>query len=239
MFTFDFYKDLLELILQHGYSFMRFDESVQSSKLIYLRHDVDISPICALRHGEIEQSLGIRSNFFFLIGSEMYNVFDHKNRDIIRELRKMGHCVGLHIDEREICDDEEHIYNTLKWFNDCVEKIDFVMSFHRPMQGVLYKPYKKFINSYQDPFFSPEKYLSDSKRSDAFYPVLLSWIKEEKPLIQLNLHPGWWYNEERDTPKYISDLIDRRNAEIRHYLKTHFNKVFGAYIQDENRTFGL
>ena len=240
LFNYESFENLIKEIASFQYTFLRFDERAEKSqrKIIYLRHDVDISPLAAAQLGKIENSLGVKASFFFQIGTETYNIFCHSTLKIVEELRSFGHCVGLHIDELLFRDDEHNIYHTLKWFNQCITDIDFVVSFHRPTESVLYKKYESFINTYQKEFFSPDNYLSDSRRNKEFYPKLLVWLEQRKTPVQLLLHPDWWYPEYNIT-EFMNTLIKRRNSELKDYLRKNFFKVFGGLIEDENCTFGL
>jgi hypothetical protein len=232
-FDYEFFEYLLESVLSARYKFRRFDEaSLSSEKTFYLRHDVDISPISALELARIENRVKVRANFFFQMGAETYNIFSPASLQIIREIRSLDHCVGLHIDHH-LEENESRIASTLEWFCKCVTPIDPVVSFHRPSRSVLGREYKRFINSYREAFFSPGRYLSDSRRNREFYPLLVQWLEEGRNPIQLLLHPEWWYPEE-DTVRFKEILLRRRLAELEEYLSTNFNKVFGDLKEIEN-----
>jgi hypothetical protein len=239
-FSFTFFENLLREILAHGYTFSRFDQtSAGGTKQFYLRHDVDISPLCAQTLGQISAKLGVRANYFFQLNSETYNLLSDGNLSILRGLRAAGHCVGLHVDEQLTGEDEEKISSTLAWFSRTVAPIDPVVSFHRPSRSVVGKEYQAFVNAYAPSFFSEDCYLSDSRRSGEFYPILRDWLAKGKPRIQLLLHPEWWYPEE-DIGLFWKALRERRMAELEWYAVKNYRKVFSAVIeQEENRTFGL
>ncbi|MFA5839208.1 MAG: hypothetical protein WC890_00965 [Candidatus Margulisiibacteriota bacterium] len=234
------FERLLVEVASNDYIFCRFDLPLKNkrNKIIYLRHDVDISPLSALKLGQIENNNGIKANFFFQIGADTYNIFSPKNIATIIELRKLGHCVGLHIDEQLLSEDEEKIMKTLNWFNDCIVDIDFVVSFHRPTNRVLGKKFTGFVNSYQAEYFSKDCYVSDSRRNKEFYPKLLNLLKNREPSIQLLLHPCWWYPE-NNIRKFKKILIKRRISEVNCYIKNNFTKAFRGTFQNENSNFGL
>ncbi len=239
MFDYDSFADILKTIKSYGYKFQKFDNNTTNEKTIYLRHDVDISPIMAISLAKIENSLDIKSNFFFQIGCETYNIFSADVLNIIKEIRNMKHSVGLHIDESCIKPEESCILETLEWFDKNITKIDFVVSFHRPSDKVLLLKYNGFINSYQKDFFSEDNYVSDSRRNEKFYNKLIELLKNGSTPIQLLLHPCWWYPE-KDINSFYEKLIKRRTSEIENYLKNNFNKVFGGLVGEyENRNFRL
>ncbi len=237
LFNYESYEDLLTEIKDHyKYYFMRFDQGLKEkkTKIIYLRHDVDISPYSAIHLGKIEHSLDIKTNYFFQIGAETYNIFNLTVINIMKELYSLGHCVGLHIDELIFEDNENKILFTLKWFKNCITDIDFIVSFHRPKK-VMKKRFESFINVYQDGFFSPDLFISDSRKNEKFYTKLISLLKEGKSPIQLLLHPAWWYPEE-DVVKFKNLIIKRRVSELENYLKNNFQNL-KRYVKNEDSTF--
>ena len=240
LFNYESFKNLLKEIKDvFQYNFLRFDQKIlpDLEKIIFLRHDIDISPYYALQLGKIEHSMNIKANYFFQIGAETYNIFNPKVIDIIKELSSFGHCVGLHIDEVLFGDNDNKIHSTLKWFQECITDVNFVVSFHRPTKPMLNKEYDSFINAYQNGLFLEANFLSDSRKNEEFYPKLLNLLKEGKSPIQLLLHPAWWYPEE-DLNKFKDELIKRRTSELKNYLKTNF-KNMQRIIEDENRSFRL
>ena len=237
VFTYESYNKLLRDIKdRYQYSFLRFDQELKENqeRIVFLRHDVDISPYSAIHLGKIEQSLGIKTNYFFQIGAETYNIFNTTIINIMKELFSLDHCVGLHIDELIFGDIEEKILSTLKWFKDCITDIDFVVSFHRP-KNTINKKFNSFINAYQNDFFLSDLFISDSRKNDQFYPKLISLLKEGKSPIQLLLHPAWWYPE-GDIVQFKDLIIKRRISELENYLKQNFQNI-KRYIKDEDRTF--
>ncbi len=240
LFNFDSYKNLLKQILdEYQYTFLRFDEKIdrKSQNIIYLRHDVDISPYSAFQLGKIEHSLNIKTNYFFQIGAETYNIFNPNVLDIIKNLFSMGHCIGLHINELIFGDNGEKIHSTLKWFKDCITEVHFVVSFHRPLKSILFKKYEAFISAYQSEFFSPDIFLSDSRKNEDFYLKLLNLLKEKISPIQLLLHPVWWYPV-KDIVEFKDKLMKRHLSELKLYLKNNF-KNLKEYIKDEDHSYGL
>jgi hypothetical protein len=233
LFTYDAFAGIIQTASQHQYTFRRFDRPPEgrAEKLVYLRHDVDISPSVALRLGRIEKAASVQANFFFQINAETYNAFAPETVRIIEELRDFGHCVGLHMDASLIKPDEHSISSTLEWFRRCITHVDSVVSFHRPANCVLLREYRGFLNAYSAPFFSPDRYLSDSRRDPSFYPKLQACLAEGRTPLQLVLHPIWWYPEP-DVAVLHRKLRERRLLQLDRYLKENFARVFGGLIED-------
>ena len=230
------FGDILAAAKSAGYVFARLDSAPVGGKVVFLRHDVDISARNALVLGRLAQEQGVQSNFFFQLNSETYSIFSDEVIETMRTLRAAGHCVGLHIDETRFGTDEGAIRRTIDWFSTCVVAVDNVMSFHRPSPAVLGKAYISFINAYDPRFFSPDAYLSDSRRSLGFQPKLAQWLTSERPRIQLLLHPEWWTGINDDRAIW-DELRARRQQELEQYLMINCRKVFGHVIAAETRDF--
>jgi hypothetical protein len=232
------FSDILTAIGKAGYGFARFDRVPAADKLFFLRHDVDISPRAGLLLGRLAHEAGATSNFFFQLNADTYNIFSDEVIEIMRELRAFGHCVGLHIDQARFGADEQAIRRTIDWFSACVLAIDEAISFHRPSEAVLGRPYAAFLNAYDPRFFSPETYLSDSRRSLAFLPMLAKWLANARPRIQLLLHPEWWSGI-NDPLGVVAELRSRREHELEEYLAANFSKVFGHVPATQARNFRI
>ncbi len=230
------FSDILAKARAAGYSFARFDRMPTDGKLVFLRHDVDISPRNMLVLGRLAAEQGIASNVFFQLNAETYNIFSDEVLDIMRALRAAGHCVGLHVDEVRFGADEDVIRRTIDWFASCVTAVDEVVSFHRPSAVVLGRRYGSFTNAYDPRFFSPDAYLSDSRRSLAFLPTLAEWLGSERTRIQLLLHPEWWTGINDDLGIW-TELRARRQYELEQYLTINCRKVFGHVVAAEARDF--
>ncbi len=99
-FTITAYRRLLESLLQHGYNFVRFDDSLgnkQSKKTTVLRHDVDLLPFNSLRTAKLEAELGIKGTYYFRAVPESWN------EDVIEQIAKLGHEVGYHYENLTTC----------------------------------------------------------------------------------------------------------------------------------------
>lgn len=104
-FTFDWYEELLQRLLQEGYSFGSFSETV-SPNTVLLRHDVDWSPRKAVQLAKIEADLGITSTYFFLVSSPFYNVMNAQERAQMAQISELGHEIGLHFSTHQHFDRE-------------------------------------------------------------------------------------------------------------------------------------
>jgi len=238
-FDYDFFINIIKMIQHQGYTFCRFDQpGISGHKTCYLRHDVDISPYSAIKMGELEYAMGIKANYFFQIGAETYNIFNPRVVNIMRQLRNNEHCVGLHLD-KTASRDEQVMLNTYKWFNSTITKIDRVVSFHQPTQEALFKKLQNsLISAYSSDFFAVDCYFSDSRRNIEFYSRLEKWLKEDRAILQILLHPEWWYPE-ADKKRFAEILIERKTLELKEYLKNDLGNYFGDVFDKDDYVFKI
>ena len=238
-FSHKVFSGLIDRLLSAGYEFRRLDENPFDSNgvpVCFLRHDVDLSPRSSLWMGKITAGKGIRSSCFFQLNAETYNAFSPHTLAVMKELRSMGHCVGLHIDQNLIGDGEESIARTIAWFSEVCCPIDRVVSFHRPTTQVLGREYTAFRNAYGSEVFHCDRYASDSARNPEFVNKVDEWIRAGTSPVQLLLHPEWWHLRE-PAQRLWADLRRRRQWELETYVVHNFRKVFENVIQPSEGKF--
>ncbi len=94
-FTPQTYKSLLLALSSAGYSFLTFEaycniQQSETPKFVILRHDIDASPLNALKFAHIEAQLKIRATYYFRAKSAT------ECPEIIRDIASLGHEVGYH-----------------------------------------------------------------------------------------------------------------------------------------------
>jgi hypothetical protein len=99
-FTRTGYRAMLESALRSGYVFAAFDDPAAQSarRVCLLRHDVDADLGAALEIARIEAEVGVRSTFFIMLRSPLYNALGRANQQLAREILDLGHWLGLHYD---------------------------------------------------------------------------------------------------------------------------------------------
>ncbi len=98
-FTQAHYRELL-IKTASEYPFVGFevlDEPSMPDRFAIIRHDVDVSPSCALSLAQIEADLGIRATYTILLTGEFYNPFESRTRSTLNEIALLGHDIGLHL----------------------------------------------------------------------------------------------------------------------------------------------
>lgn len=96
-FTIKKYNRLLDEMKNKGYLFDTFcnylikkDLLSKESKLVMLRHDVDLLPFHSLRFARIQASKGIKGSYYFRAIPESWNI------EVINQISELGHEVGYH-----------------------------------------------------------------------------------------------------------------------------------------------
>ena len=219
-FTLKHYREILEQARAAGYQFADFLQPPNGKPLLYLRHDVDVSPDNALGMAQVENQAGVISTFFVMCSSPFYNLLDTATFQIFQEIAKLGHRIGLHVDERlpsiRVNGDEAQVDGLEEQFEflDGILPLHPVLSFHMPTPAVLNLDTGKYINAYSPPFFVDTKYLSDSRRrwrEGCFCQWLGSDVLRS---FQVLTHPVWWNEEELGYAQVHRLLSERSNRAL-------------------------
>lgn len=188
-------------------------------KAIILRHDVDIDLEAARRLALIEAECDIRSSFFILTTSNMYNPASAVNRGKLRQIADMGFEIGLHFDPAVYGDvSKDRLDEQVDREADILATITgnpvLSLSLHNPATNSFYPTFDGYCNAYSKRIFSDHTYLSDSRmdfRGKDPYEFVRAAI--DRP-VQVLLHPIH-YSENGDA---YPDLYCRM-------LKSHIGEV--------------
>ena len=98
MFSYNEYKNIINLIGQH-LPFVDFaDVDKNTDKFCILRHDIEYSIDRALDMARFESDeLGVTSTYCVQLRSNIYNAISNKNIDVMTEIKSLGHKIALHI----------------------------------------------------------------------------------------------------------------------------------------------
>lgn len=191
------YQSLLDRLASRGYRTIRFSDlqTAVPSPACLLRHDVDASTGFAVRLAEIEAERNVRSTYFLMIRSTLYNLFNRQSFDDVRRILQLGHEVGLHFDAshpdaKRAESLEQQITREMAVLSTAIGRPVTAFSFHQPGSDVLTKQIvvPGAVNAYAlgDTFH----YASDSNRNWRGQDVLK--LIEDGSSLQLLLHPMWW-----------------------------------------------
>ena len=195
------YENLLELAIQNEYKFCSFENrhNSPSAKKCLLRHDIDVDLYAALELARIEYKKNIKSTFFLMFRSPIYNLFSRANDRFVREIIDLGHDIGLHFDAEYYVWDglQESIDREAEMLNSIFKKTITTVSFHQPNNDIICNNLKisGFINTYDKQDLKDYAYFSDSNKSWYRSPESI-FTDDSLPQIQLLIHPMWWVNED-------------------------------------------
>jgi hypothetical protein len=175
-FDLEHYRELIDAAKAGGYRFAAFDHEPQPRDL-FLRHDVDLSLEAALEVAQLEAERGARATYFLMTESVFYNLDSQLGREAVRDLRELGHAVGLHAVHPRAARDE---------------RFDAVVAWHNPDPEYVHDPIDGVVNVMQPPWFTKGKYRSDSNQHwregcphDELRAGTFEWL-------QLLTHPEIW-----------------------------------------------
>lgn len=211
-FTYDTYENLvIKLIDEEDFQAKHYNKPIDNNTLL-IRHDVDWSPRKAIKIGQIEKNYGISSTYFFFLASPFYNSFNKETRNIIQDLYKMGHEIGLHFSTHQYWSEpptpevlEAKVREEMKALELVSERSIDIVSFHNPPEWIFKQSFKSFISTYESKFFEEITYCADSNQR---------WRKENpfcgkvtKPL-QVLTHPVLWGKKDAFTTDRLREERD-------------------------------
>jgi hypothetical protein len=165
---------------------------------VLLRHDVDLSLRAALRLAQLERERGATATYFLMTESVFYNLGSEAGRTVLRELRDLGHAVGLHaVYPRASRDD----------------RFDAVLAWHNPDPEYVHEPVSGFVNVMQPPWFTKGRYRSDSNqhwREGCPHEQLANGGFE---WLQLLVHPEIWVYEGETMRETMAAMLDAKRVE--------------------------
>lgn len=215
-FTIQAYESLID-IAKRNYSFKSFNDFDLRQRDIIWRHDIDMSPVMALRLAEIEASKKIKSTYFILLHSDFYNLLDQENYNIIKKIIALGHEIGLHFDpffyninsENEL--DERIVFEKEFLEKAFGIKIE-VFSFHNNTPFTLScekDEYGGLINTYSKKFKSVP-YCSDSNGYWRYRRLKDVLEKAEDFNLHILTHEVWWREEVMSPREKILRCIEEQ-----------------------------
>jgi hypothetical protein len=196
------YRELLDAAEAGGYRWATFEAEPEPGDVL-LRHDVDLSLEAALELARLEQAAGARATYFLMTESVFYNLDSELGRETLRELRSLGHAVGLHgVYPRASRDD----------------RFDAVLAWHNPDPEYVHEPVSGFVNVMQAPWFTKGKYRSDSNqhwREGCPHEELRAGSFE---WLQLLTHPEIWVYEGASMGQTMRAMLEQKQGEWLEHL---------------------
>ena len=98
-FTYSAYRNLIAMLKQNAYQFCGYFDYAHRDKSVIMRHDIDYCLERSVKLAQIEREEDICSTYFVLLKTDFYNPASKRACDCIREIKALGHEVGLHFDD--------------------------------------------------------------------------------------------------------------------------------------------
>ena len=94
------YEDLLEAMQQRGHAFLHVSDHLRTPSVegLMLRHDVDDRKLHSLAFARLQHRRGITGTYYFRMLPVSFN------EAVVREVHELGHEVGYHYEEMDLCD---------------------------------------------------------------------------------------------------------------------------------------
>ena len=186
------YRELLNAAKVGGYRFATFEAEPEAGDIL-VRHDIDLSLEAAVELGRIEHESGARATYFLMTESVFYNLDSGPGREALRELRSLGHAVGLHAVYPRVSRDD---------------RFDAALAWHNPDPGYVHDAVSGFVNVMQPPWFTKGKYRSDSNQHwregcphDELRASTFEWL-------QLLIHPEIWVYDGQSMAETMQSFLD-------------------------------
>jgi hypothetical protein len=199
VFSLSQYRAMLRRFKSAGYKLLPVSamERDRNEKAVYLRHDVDFSPVLARRMAAVEQEEGCRATYFFLL-TGVYNLFERANKSALLDIVGAGHEIGLHYDLSHYPAGASNARKYLLFEVSALKEISKCpvrsVCMHMPSLGGadIFKETKDFIHPHSSRCQKDLVYISDSCRAWRD-ERLLDFYQENGPRrLLLNIHPELW-----------------------------------------------
>ena len=237
-FTLKHYEEICNIIVKSQYKVYFFNNySSDYKNILILRHDIDQSLEQSIKLAKIENKYNLKSTFFLWLRSPFYNIFEKKYTDIIYNIIKLGHQIGLHFDESVYKIENEKDLNKFiekemdivkNYFNTNI----YAVSMHRPSEWLLNNDIKldKYINTYGKRFFKEFKYFSDSRRQWREGCICKKIDVNRYDKLHILIHPFWWVDKDISFNERMADFIrDKVNK-----LETDLENNISVYKKNRN-----
>ena len=216
-FTLESYVKLLKYLNQ-VYKIVPFCEIPRKDvPYLILRHDIDVSLHAALKMAQIERDLGIRSTYFVVFSSKLYNVFHEDNVNVLRQISKLGHEIGLHYDVSQYRSFGRNMKKTLEIQIQVLEHLlgrkVYSIARHGPWDRDPFATIKEYINA-NHPRLRRDLFIHDSCRAWTPLQSLLKLLNDPPRRVQLLTHPENWQDDRIDRETLLERFIENFEKEI-------------------------
>lgn len=199
-FSISHYEEILDLVVDR-YDALPFREWRHGGgrPRLFLRHDIDHSLRLALDLARVEARKGVRATYFVQLHSPLYSLACASGVELVRELQRLGHEVGLHYDTAYYATlgaaPREGLEGDLATLSMITRAPVRSISRHVPIDTPALADVTDLglYEAYSDRFFKEIKYVADSTMS--WREGCVCGLLREGRELQICIHPLWWVLE--------------------------------------------
>ncbi len=230
------YRRVLATAQAAGYRFLSFDDPTRDTegRVCLLRHDVDADLGAAARMARLEAEAGVKSTYFVMLRSPLYNLLGRANLACAREIVALGHYIGLHYDHG--FRPGEHM-NVAQWIDfeagvlsRSLDAAVTAVSFHQPGPEVLegHVDTGRLVNAYSRSDMKGFHYVSDSNRQWRDRNPLTIFESGSVTKLHLLIHPMWWIYGDAGATEDVWDAVVLANVEQSQRQLEATERAYGA-----------
>ena len=201
----------------------------KGQKCFLIRHDVDWDLELALKIAQLENNLEIKSTYFILVTSELYNILSPSNKKLINKIKNLNHEIGLHFDASNYKSNyNNHAKKEGKILESIIGQRVNSISLHNPSVDDFYPAFPSFNDAYSKKYFKKEYYLSDARfdfRDKNPFDLI---EKVNESFIQISLHPlHYSYSGSTNYINIFNNLFTQR---LKYF--DQMQKINSSYVSD-------
>lgn len=206
-------------------------ESDGPGRRLFLRHDVDLSLERAYRMAVLDHEMSIRSTFMLMPFSRLYSLEEDRGVEVLREMRAMGHELGLHLalepgvepESWESAHLQEQMRSHRLALEACVKAEVRSFSLHQPARALLGGPLQPgdMVNAYSEELMA--LYVSDSRGKWAGGSPTDRLLQSPERIAQLLVHPIWWGQESLEPRFRLQAFYERSTRGTTEAFKQMFD----------------
>jgi hypothetical protein len=236
-FTWGAYERYLRLALDNGYRFVGFDAAGSDGEppadSIFLRHDIDFSPVWVEPMAEVESGVGVRSTYCFQPDSWLYEIDSDQSKAAVRAALRLGHWLGVHVDATEVDSDAEVVEKVLAQrslledrFGAEVKAVSFHMPERRDIEHIELP--EGLVNTYAQPFLDEVGYVSDSNQDWRGQDLEELLTTRAHSSLQILIHPMWWRKTHSPMIEKLRELAEARGIELESLVTYEQRALLGS-----------
>lgn len=218
------YKLFINKFINKGYEIQPLEKKkLEKSGVIYLRHDIDFDCELALKMANEEAKIGVKATYFFMSSSDGYNLYSKKNRECVKEIKRLGHKISLHFDPSIYNNISVNLRKEVSIFYDFFATKIGLVSIHRPSEAFINCKDKigGVDHTYQPQFTRDVTYIADSRGRFRYGAPQESDAFLNRESIHLLIHPIWWTVQGAGSQEVLDAYLIRRTRQFQKHIESN------------------